>query len=312
MLVAALFVASSLNAQTAGEVQTKFSAAAELYNAKNYVEAIPLFEETVDLAQTCEDDVASILSQAEKLVANSYLRVGMVAAKEKNFEEALSLLDKSSAAADGIDQGIKNNAEKMIGMVYKIQGGDYLAAEQYTEAAETFAKGVERNDKNTELAILAAQSYSKAGNAEKAEELYKGVISLSGLNSKFAAAAEEAKTAYATDMLSTAIEDAQAGKFDQVNATVEKVFEIAPGNATAYMILLDAASAAKKYDVITTNGAAAVEAQTTDEDKSNASMILGVAYQNKGDKAKAIAAYNAVTAGPNVAAAKGAAAELAK
>lgn len=312
MLACAIAFTGALKAQTAEEVQTKFNEAAELYNAKNYVDAIALFEEVVEMGQTTDADVEKIVSNARVSASKASYALGGAAAKGKNYDEAIIYFAKCSDFADIDDPLQRNKAENMIAKVYEVQGNTLLAAEDYAGAAAVYMKGVDRNSKNASLSNLAAQCYAKSGDMEKAEELYKGVIELGAKNSKYAAIAEQAKDAYASDMLSNSMEDVKSGKYDDVKVTVEKVFEVAPGNATAYMMLLQAANAAKKYDDVVANGSAAVEAQLTEEGKSNASMLVGAAYQNKGDKAKAIAAYKAVTAGPNVAAAKGAITELSK
>lgn len=312
MLACAIAFAGTLKAQTAEEVQTKFNAAAEFYNAKNFAEAIPLFEETIEMGETAEGDVDAVLGNAKKYLATAYISTGAGAAKAKNYDDAITYLSKGSDAAGDENFQLKNRAEGMIAKVYEMQGSVLLQSEDYAGAAAIYMQGVERNAKNTSLATLAAQCYAKSGDMAKAEELYKGVIALGEKSSRYAAAAEAAKDAYASDMLSSAIEDAQGGKYDVVKATVDKVFEVAPGNGSAYMILLQAGNAAKKYDDVIANGQAAIDAQTDAEDKSNASMLVGAAYQNKGDKAKAIAAYKGVTAGANVSAAQGAIAELSK
>ncbi len=313
IFAAALGFTCSLQAQTKAEVQDKYTAAAELYKAKNYSEAIPLFEETLTMCETAEDDVESIQKSTAKLAADAYLRAGATAAKNKQFEQAIDFLSKSSDVAGAENYMTRNRAEGMISKVYEVMGNTLISEnEDYAGAAALYMQGIERNKRNTDLMTLAGQCYAKSGDMAKAEELYKQVIDLGASNSKYAPAAAKAKDAYATDMLSTSIEDAKNGKYDEVKATVDKVFEIAPGNGTAYMILLQAANVAKKYDDIVSISADAIAAQSDAEGKSNASMIVGAAYQNKGDKAKAIAAYQAVTVGPNVAAAKGAVAELSK
>ena len=60
----------------------------------------------------------------------------------------------------------------------------------------------------------------------------------------------------------------------------------------------------KKYDVVVANGANAYEAQTDEAKKSDVAYLTGVAYQNKGNNAKATEWLTKVTAGENVAAAK--------
>lgn len=56
--------------------------------------------------------------------------------------------------------------------------------------------------------------------------------------------------------------------------------------------------------MVVAKGADAYAAQTDDTKKSDVAFLIGVAYQNKGNNAKAAEWLRKVTAGSNVAAAK--------
>ena len=75
---------------------------------------------------------------------------------------------------------------------------------------------------------------------------------------------------------------------------------------------LQTATNLKNYDAVIGFGEEAASTQPTELDKSNAYFLLGAAYQNKNDKAKAIEMYQKVTEGPNAATAKAQIAELSK
>ena len=76
-------------------------------------------------------------------------------------------------------------------------------------------------------------------------------------------------------------------------------------------MLIQTANNLKKYDIVVANGAEAYAAQQDEAQKANIAYLLGVAYQNRGNNAKAIEWLKKVTAGGNVAAAKALASELA-
>ena len=68
--------------------------------------------------------------------------------------------------------------------------------------------------------------------------------------------------------------------------------------------MIQSANNFKKFDEVIANADQAAQLQSDDELKSTIYFLLGVAYQTKEDKAKAIEAYKKVVAGSNVEAAK--------
>lgn len=77
-----------------------------------------------------------------------------------------------------------------------------------------------------------------------------------------------------------------------------------PESAGANLLLIQTANNLKKYDVVTAKGAEAYAVQTDDVQKSNIAFLIGVAFQNRGNNAKAAEWLRKVTTGPNVSQAK--------
>ncbi len=301
LFAAALCFSNYVLAQTAAEVKTKFNEAATAYQAKKMQEAIPLFEKTIEMANASSEDVVEVLENSQKYLANAYLTVGANQAKAGQLDQALATLIKAEDLGDIANQTVKMRAGTMISTIYIMQGSELLKAEKFQEAADICNKAVERNNKDTKNALLAAQCYSKAGNAEKATELYKMVIELGKTHSKYEEDATKAKQAFASDLLQDAT---KAEKYEDVKANFDKVMQLDSANAQAYLVLIQSANNFKKFDEVIANADQAAQLQSDDELKSTIYFLLGVAYQTKEDKAKAIEAYKKVVAGSNVEAAK--------
>lgn len=291
-------------AQTPEEVTLKFNEAAELYNQKKYAEAIPVLESVVKMGLEVPEAIETV-QEAQKLIPDAYFRKGLAAASAQNFDAALADFNKAAQLAELYgNASVQGNAMAMATKVYMITGGNAFNSGDYAKAIEIFSKGYEKDPNNTEMALLLAQSYAKAGNLDKSTEIYLYIISLETTHSKYAKAAAQAKEELTTEMLDAGSKAATAKELDEVIKWTDVILSYDPTNAPANMLRLQAANNAKNYDAVIRFGEAAAEAQTTPENKSNAYFLLGAAYQNKENKAKAVEMFRKVTAGPNVNTAK--------
>ncbi|MFI3321719.1 MAG: hypothetical protein R3Y50_04265 [Rikenellaceae bacterium] len=315
LMAATLFAACAVSvasAQTATEVSAKFNEAAAKYNAKDFTGAIPLFEESISMAESSSEDVIETLQNAQKFLVTSYLSEGVNLAKTNNLDGALEMFQKSYDLADMTGSMMAGRAQGMIANVYTAKGNALAKSEDYAGAAEEFNKSYTFDNKNTKAALLAAQFYNKAGNTEKSDEIYTQVIALGQTHSKYEAAATEAADAYATNYLVTASAAAADKNYAGVTENLDKIAAVAPDNAKALMLRVQAANNFQKVDDVIKYGEDAANAQTDEAAKSNVYFLVAAAYQTKENKAKAIEYYGKVTAGDNVQAAKDTAAALAK
>jgi tetratricopeptide (TPR) repeat protein len=93
---------------------------------------------------------------------------------------------------------------------------------------------------------------------------------------------------------------------------VVRLTELIPEDPAGAMIRLQVTNNSKDYRAVTEFGDKVAELQTDDEMKSNAYFLLGAAYQNLDNKAKAIEAFRKVTAGANASQARTLITELSK
>lgn len=143
-------------------------------------------------------------------------------------------------------------------------------------------------------------SYGELGDMENASKIYGDIIALEERHSKYKEPADEAREKLGYYMSIEVQKAIEAKNFNKAYELMENILASDPNNALISMMMLQAAGNNKDWDKIITYGEKAAEAQGTPELKSDAYFLLGAAYQNKGNNAKAVENYKKVTAGANV------------
>ncbi len=301
MTLAAMMMVLGASAQNKEEVELKMKEAGELLNNKKLIEAIPVLEEVVKMGQAVGADAVDIVTEAQKYLPTCYQQKGSDLYKAQKIDEAIAAFVKAENMADL--QGDVMMSRKMgrtVSQLYMMQGINSFNTKDYNKALESFQKGLKQDPDNIQLAYFTAKSYAEMGQLEQAMELYKQVIAAGAENSKFAKQATDAKADMDTYMLVAASEAAKAGDIEKVQTYVAAI----PENADANLLLIQTANNLKKYDVVIAKGADAYAAQADAGKKGDIAFLIGVAYQNRGNNAKAAEWLRKVTAGSNVAAAK--------
>lgn len=318
LLVVALMGFSVAFAQS--DVLTVAQEANDALAAKNYAKATELLEKVIaEGAESEEDAVLEQVNSAKKNLPIAYFYVGRTAAaaaqkaataeaKDAKYAEAIAVLNTAIEKATLYkNTAVKNNAGRMLGMVYQSQGGSYFNEGNYEKAAEIFAKGYEADKKNTAMALNLAESYFKMDKYAEGVKVCSEIAALPA-GQKYDAAIADAKAKVAMYTNNKIAQLQQANDFDGIIAMAESLED----KALAQKITVQAYLLKKDYDKVIELGEAAAEAQTDEADKSAVYFQLGTAYNAKEKKEQAIAALKKVTAGASVDAAKAALAELTK
>ncbi len=308
----ALFFAGTAFAQLPDGVAEKFNQAAEMINQKQFVEAIPLLESVLSEGEAADPE-SEVISQSKNLLPECYFRKAGAAASKGDFEGAIAAMNQADALADKYSvTAVTAKVDNMFPKIYTAYGGTFFNNKDYAKAIEIFSQAYTRFPNDTKMSMLLAKSYAESGDMTKAEEIYKSIIALGGTHDKYAAAATEAKGDLANYLLVDAQKASEAKDLDGVVKATDAVLAFDPTNGPANLMRLSTAINVKNYSAAIGFGEAAAEAQSTDEERSSAYFLLGAAYQNTQNKAKAIEMYKKVTAGANVATAKAQIAELSK
>ncbi len=312
LAAAALVFAANASAQDLTSVQGAFTEGAEALKAKNFNAAIPLFEQVISEGMDVEG-AEGLVTEAKKALPTAIFQSGGQQFQGGNLDGALAAFSKAAELAELYgNAAVLNNARTWIGRTVLRQGADAFNAKDYATAAAIFQKGYDGNPNDTAVAMNLAMSYIGMDDYARGNEIYRRLIAMGDLDTRFAEAAAQAQAKFSEDNLARASLAAQAQDFAGAVAAADEILEVISTDAAANLFRLQALNNQKSYARVIEVGEAAVAAQTADEARSNAAYLVGAAYQNRENWAKAIEYYRMVTAGPNVASARAQVAELQK
>lgn len=297
MTVVALMGATALFAQT--DVVATFQQGLANAKAANYTEAIEQFQSVIDASWDIEDpdeNQLKAIQGSKKFIVTCYNKMGVAAVNAKEYEVAIEHFTNAANSAELYEDTAGRSKNKtMIGQVYQVQGADAFNSGDYATAIEVFSKGYAADDRNTAMALNLAESYFKS---DMYQEGMKICTKIAGMKAeKFAEAIAEAQAKMDMYTNNEVAKLQMANDYDGIIAMAEQLDDA----AMAAKITMQAYYGKKDFNKMVEMSAAALEAQTTDEGRSDINYLLGVAYNEKGQFDQAIAAMKNVTAGNNVA-----------
>ena len=297
MTVVALMGATALFAQT--DVVATFQQATANAKASNYTEAIAQFEAVIEAVWDIMEPDANQLKAiqgSKKFIVTCYNKMGVAAVNAKEYEAAIEHFTNAANYAELYEDAAAMNKNKsMIGQVYQVQGADAFNSGDYATSIEVFSKGYAADPRNTEMALNLAESYFRS---DMYQEGMKICTKIAGMNAdKFADAIAEAQSKMDMYTNNEVAKLQMANDYDGIIAMAAELEDA----ALAAKITMQAYYGKKDFGKMVEYSAVALEAQTTDEGRSDINYLLGVAYNEMGQFDAAIAAMQKVTAGNNVA-----------
>lgn len=296
LTVVAMLGATTLFAQT--DILTLVQQGGANAKAGNLEEAIVQFEEVINGYYELEEPNANedkAFAMAKKYIVTCYHMLGGRAYNAKDYDAAIeyfTLAADNAELYDNIADMTKNR--QYIGKCYEAQGAEDFNNGNYAAAIEVFAKGYEADKRNTTMALNLAESYFRSNMYHDGMRVCSEIAALNP--EKFADAIAEAKQKM--DMYT----NNEVAKLQQAN-NFDGIIEMAamlPDAAMGQKVLMQAYYGKKDFNKMVEVSAAALEAQTTEEGRSDIYYLLGVAYNELEQFDKAIEAMNNVTAGNNV------------
>ena len=297
MTVVALMGATALFAQT--DVVATFQQATANAKAGNYAEAIAQFESVVEAGWDIDDPDTNQLKAiqgSKKFIVTCYNKMGIAAINAKEYEAAIEHFTNAANCAEIYEDLAGMNKNKtMIGQVYQVQGADAFNSGDYATSIEVFSKGYAADPRNTEMALNLAESYFRS---DMYQDGMKICTKIAGMNAeKFAEAIAEAQAKMDMYTNNEVAKLQMANDYDGIIAMAAELEDA----AMAAKITMQAYYGKKAFSQMVEFSAAALEAQTADEGRSDIYYLLGVAYNEMGKFEDAIATMKNVTAGNNVA-----------
>ena len=297
MTVVALMGATSLFAQS--DIVALFSQGLGNAKAGNFTEAIAQFQEVIDASWDIEEPDANqqkAITGSKKFIVTCYNKLGVAAFNAKNYDEAIENFTMAADAAEMFDNVVDMNKNRTyVGQMYQAKGADAFNSEDYATAIAVFSKGYEADPRNTDMALNLAESYFKSDMYQEGMKICTKISQLNAEKFGEAIAAAQAKMDMYTNNQVAKLQ--MANDYDGIIAMAEQLDDA----AMAAKITMQAYYGKKDFNKMIELATAALEAQVTDEGRSDINYLLGVAYNEKEMFEQAIAAMQNVTAGNNVA-----------
>ena len=308
MTVVALMGATTLFAQS--DIVATFQQAVANAKAKNYTEAIDQFQSIIDESWDIEDPDANqqkAIMGAKKFIVTCYSNMGNAAAASGDYTAAVEHFTMAAETAylyDDVAAMNKNNA--LVGQVYQAQGADAFNNGDYATAIEVFSKGFKADPRNTDMALNLARSYF---NSDLYEEGMGVCSKITALNpDKFGEAIATAKQLMNDNTNNQIVKLTEANDFDGIILLAGSLEDA----ALAQKVIMQAYYNKKEFAKMIELSKAALEAQTSDEGRSDIHYLAGVAYYESDNFDAAKAELLNVTAGDYVEVAKSLVASMAE
>ena len=310
LTLVALMGATTLFAQT--DMVATFQQAMGNAKTKNYAEAIEQFQAVIDAYYDLDEPDANqekSFAGAKKYIVLCYHFLGGSAFNAKNYDEAAGYFTEAANLAELYDNvGDMNKNRQFAGQCYEAKGAEAFNTGDYATAIEIFSKGYEADKYNTSMALNLAESFFRS---DKYTEGMKVASEIAALNpEKFPEAVAEAQNKMDMYTNNQIAKLQQAKDYDGIIALADQLEDA----GMAQKLILQAHYYKKEFDKMIAMESEAVAAQTTEAGRSDVYYWIGVAHNEKIEKAvnpeieknKAVTAFRKVTAGQNVANAKAA------
>ncbi len=303
-LVAVLFLAIGVSAQTVDQVGQKYNQAIELVKAKKYGDAIPVLKEVVSMGEKVGDAASDMTEKAKSALVTSYLKQGVILYKKKKFENSLKVLEEGKGVAE--KYGNTKMAKKFTAIIPQVlygYGNYYLKQKKYDEALAQFDNALAKKPTCVKAFFGKEAVYKDKGDYAKMMEFADKAIQLKSKGSKQAAIASKAEKMAYLALYKAGGEELSKGNATKAVNYYKQALKYGKGDADFYLNLALAYNSAKQFNKGVEAAKKALELKK-EGDKNPIYFVLAQAYQGAGDNANACKYYKMVKQGPNVDAAK--------
>ena len=303
-ILAGVFLAASLSAQTLTDVINEFNTGVEKVNSQEYDAALEHFNQVLAQAEIVGAEADDMKAQAEKLIPSTYYRQATTFMKRKQFDNAIPYLEKTveTAALYNNNEDISAKAAGYLPQLYMRQGNQEWKNKNYDAAIAYFDKVLAVNpdiyqacqgkgmvyleqDKTEEMlqCFANAKEGASAKNDTKTIEQINGVIDT--YYNKFIVEEME-------------MVDPEDNDYTYVVEACEKALSANPGNPRALYHLAIVSNKSVEYDKAIEYAQAALLHETEAVWISAINFELGTAFQNSADYDKACETLKKVTEEP--------------
>jgi len=303
-LMAVLFLAVTVSAQSIEAVGEKYNTGIELVKSKNYAKAIPTLKEAISLGEKAGEPATSMVENAKSALISSYLKYGISLYKKKDFAQAITILEEGKKVAEQYsDSKMAKKFGSVIPQVLYGYGNSFLKQKKYDDALAQFDKALEKKPTCVKAFFGKEAVYKDKGDYAKMMENADKAVELGSTSSKAAAIAAKAKKMSYLALYKAGGEELSKGNAGKAVEFFNEALKYGKGDADLYLNMAIAYNSAKDFAKGVENASKALELKK-EGDKNPIYFVLAQAYQGKGDTANACKYFKMVKQGPNVDAAK--------
>lgn len=314
IITISMFVAGSLFFTAEAEAQDRrtmvierYNEAQELAGARNFDEAIELLEEVIDLSEG-EAELADMVERASNLLPRVFMSRASVAFQQfqqqqnlENINRAITRFEEAAAA------GQKYNSDEVV-----TQSTSSLPQLQYMKSivqfrAEDFDSAIASLDEAIRLNANYALAYYQKGVVIKAKDRnnidaytqwYDRAITI-GEQFNDAQTVQRAKNGMRDELIYQGVQAKDNRQFTRAIDLLERVANYDDASADANYRLAEVQNLRQNWDSAIRYGNRALELERGSVvDRAKIYFELAVAYQGKGDVARACEAYANAAHGP--------------
>jgi len=303
--IMALFIGlvTIANGQDLNAAGAKFNEGLELDKARNYSGAIAVWQESISICEDLGFDAEELKATVQKKLGYTFFKEGITLYKKKKFDGAITALKSAVEVANVVgDAKTANQASTYIPKIFATKGLTLMAKNDNDGALKVFDQALEYNPKCVDAFYGRGMTYKSMDQLDLAAESFDKVLAY-GAGKKGAAKKVASSTEAAQKMFEAkAAAELQIEHNDDAIVLLNKALKYSKDSPNTFYLMALANNKLKKWDA--TIDAAQKGLLLAGADASSFNFELGKAFEGKGNKASACSAYEKVTAGPNVAAAK--------
>jgi tetratricopeptide (TPR) repeat protein len=283
-------------AQDINEAIELYNAGVKAYQEKNYELAVQSIEKALSIALSVEaEETVTVKENCESIIPTLYLAQARDYAAAKKTDEAIAALNKAAETAEKYgSEDVKESADKLYPQIYTSAGTTYFNDKKYMEAVEMFKKVLEYTPGNSTIQLRIGQAYAQAKDDDNAITELTAARELASQTGN-AGNASNAGKLLARIYFSRAVMAQRADKWEEAFAQASLSMEQDNTNTQAAKLLGSAAVQLKKWDEAIEN---LEKILPEEKNPDNTIYSLAMAYEAKGNSAKACENYRKITGNP--------------
>ncbi len=284
ILLMMAFFALALSGRSYAQEDVDINEAIRLYNDavtalndKNFTTALDNAQKALKIATASEAEEAVATKQnIENLIPKIYYGEGRQLATDKKYDEALVVLQKAvDAATKYNDTEVKDAAEGLIPQLLLVNANTLLSSQKFAEAVAAYEKVI---------AVIPDEANAYLGLGQAQIRLNSEDAAVATLEKASQLGAKDASKLLTNIFLKKAVAGQASKKWNDVYTNAEKALSYDEDNVNGNKLLGAAAIQLKKWDTAIT---VYEKLLPTEKNPDNTIYSLAMAYDAKGNKAKA-------------------------